>query len=338
MNITRIKNLRALLLIIILIISSSVVTFGQKTIIGKVYNENTKETISYANIGVVNSNVGTISNLDGSFSIIIPNNLSNDSLTFSSLGYNRKVVSLRQLASGKEYPISLTEKTTLLQTILVTAKKLKVRTIKLGNKNCDSGNYEPDTVYAGRAVALLIDTKTLLNLSTFPAYIKNAKLYIYSNNFNIFKFRIRLNKYDSLTGKPGEDLLEKSIVEESSIKEGWLTFDLSQFNLQVKGPFFITFEQLLDLDDRKAIANGYQRIQIFHSEWLVTDTIVFEGKKQINKRLETNGNLLSVPGTFIGTSYPKRVNERNSCFVRTTSLGEWKKAPMVIAGTVTVSR
>ena len=338
MNISRIKNLRVLLLISLLIISLSVVTYGQKTIVGKVYNENTKETISYANIGVVNSNVGTISNLDGSFSIIIPKNLSNDSLTFSSLGYNRKVVSLRQLVSGKEYSVSLTEKATLLQPVLVTAKRLKVRTIVLGNKNYDSGNYEPDTVYAGRAVALLIDPTTLLNHSTVPSYFKKAKLYIYSNNFKLFKFRIRLNKYDSLTGKPGEDLLEKSIVEESSIKEGWLTFDLSQFNLQVKGPFFITFEQLVDLEDRKAIANGYKGIQIFHPEWLVTDTIVFEGKKQINKRLETNGYLLSVPGTFIGTSYPKRVIEKNSCFVRTTSLGEWKKVPMIIAGTVTVSR
>ena len=254
------KNLRTLLLIGILIISSSVVTFGQKTIIGKVFNEKTKGIIPFANIGVVNSNVGTISNLDGSFSIIIPENLYDDSLTFSSLGFNRKVMSLRQLASGKVHSVSLTEKATLLQTVLITAKKLKVRTVELGNKNLESGNYVPDSVYAGRAVALLIDTKTLHNLSTSPVYIKNANLYIYKNNLSKFKFRIRINKYDSLTGKPGEDLLEKSIIEESSIKYGWLTFDLSKFNLQVKGLFL-------------SLLNNYWILMI--EKQLLTDTRVF---------------------------------------------------------------
>jgi len=59
-----------------LIIFSFSLAYSQKTIVGKISNKTTHEPIPYANIGVVNSRAGTISNLDGSFSIILPEKLS----------------------------------------------------------------------------------------------------------------------------------------------------------------------------------------------------------------------------------------------------------------------
>jgi len=321
--------------IVLVFILSAVFVYGQKTIEGEIFSQTTKEPIPYANIGVKNSNVGTISNFDGTFSILIPQRLNNDTLTFTSLGFFKKTMAVNQLDSKKNYTILLDEKATLLKPIVITAKKLKDKTVIFGNRNYTAGNYEPDTVYSGRSVALLIDIKNLPKQSALPIYLKRASLAIFRNNFDLFRFRVRLNKYDSLTGKPGEDLIEKSIVVESNWKTGWINFELSDLNFQVTGPFFVTFEQLLDLNDRTAIAYGYRRIIRAHPEWLKTDTVFYGGKKQITQRLLMGG--IDLPGTFIGASYAKAALDKYSCFVRETSLGEWKKVPMIIAATVTVS-
>ena len=75
---------------ILLLILLSGLAHGQKTIVGKVLNKTTHAPIPFANIGVVNSNVGTISNMDGSFSILLPQRLSHDSLYFTSLGFYKQ--------------------------------------------------------------------------------------------------------------------------------------------------------------------------------------------------------------------------------------------------------
>jgi hypothetical protein len=328
--------MQRLLLTILLFTLSSVLTYGQKTITGKILSTTTKDPIPYANIGIVNSNVGTISNFDGSFSIVIPKNLSNDTLTFTSLGFFGKAISLDLLESKKEFTIFLKEKVTILSPVTITAKLRKDKSIELGNRTYDGGNYEPDTTYAGRSVALLIDNKNFPKGLSFPVFIKKANLYIFKNNFDSFKFRIRLNKYDSKTGKPGEDLLEKSIVVESDMKFGWLKFDLSQLNFQVNGSFFITFEQLIDLSDRTAIAYGYRDIRRSHPELLINETVIMDGKKEIIQKLIKGG--MDLPGTFIGTSYAKSVIGKYSCFIRQTSLGEWEKVPTIIAATVSISK
>ena len=82
--------------VILLFSLLSVLANGQKTIVGKVLNKTTHEPIPFANIGVVNSNVGTISNMDGSFSILIPQRLIHDSLFFTSLGFYKQGLAVKQ--------------------------------------------------------------------------------------------------------------------------------------------------------------------------------------------------------------------------------------------------
>ena len=324
-----------IILAILLFSLSFNLTFGQKTIVGKILSKTTKEPIPYANIGIVNSNVGTISNFDGTFSIFIPQKLSKDTLTFSSLGFYKDVRAVNPLEAKKDYTIYLNEKATLLQSVVITAKRKKERLINLGNSTSYGGNYEPDTTYAGRAVALLIDNKNFPKGSSFPVLVRKATLYIFRNNFESFKFRIRLNKYDSLSGKPGEDIIDKSIIIESTLRSGWLDFDLSTLNYKATGPFFVTFEQLIDKDGRAAIAYGFRDIIHWHPDYLQIDTVHFEGKKEVTQKLIKGG--LDLPGTFIGTSNSNSALAKYSCFVRQTSLGKWTKVPMVIAAMVSVT-
>lgn len=323
------------LTVILLISLLSSLAYGQKTIVGKVLNKTTHQPIPFANIGIVNSNVGTISNMDGSFSILIPQRISRDSLIFTSLGFFKQGLAVSSLESKKEYTVYLNERATLLQSVLITGKKLKGKDIEVGNRSYYAGNYEPDTTYAGRAVALLIDGKNLPQGISFPVYVKKAKLLILNNNLHSFRFRVRLNKYDSLTGKPGEDLLEQSIVDESFIKSGWVDFDLSKLYFKAKGPFFVTFEQLADLATRTEISLGYRELMQIHPDWVRTDTVLIDNKKVITREFITGG--LDLPGTFIAISNTKSVIQKYTCYIRQTSLGEWTKVPIVIAAIVTIN-
>lgn len=324
------RHLIAFLFFIVL----SNISYGQKSIVGKVFNKTTHEPIPYANIGILGSNIGTISNTDGSFSIPIPQNLIGETLFFTSLGFFEKGLDIDSLVLEKDCTIFLNEKAIQLQPVIIIASTKKHKNFEIGNLEHPVSIYEPDTVYAGRAIALLIEGRNFPKGATFPVYVKKASLYIQSNSFESCKFRVRINKYDSLTGQPGEDLLEQSIIVESTIENGWLDFDLTKANIISNGPFFITFEQLLDLTNRTEIALGFREIK-HHPEWFQTDTILVDNKKVITREFALNGK--GLPGTYIGISKYKPIIKKYTCFVRQTSLGEWRKIPIALTATVTVN-
>ncbi|MFM7485481.1 MAG: serine hydrolase domain-containing protein, partial [Cytophagales bacterium] len=147
--------------------------------------------------------------------------------------------------------------------------------------------------------------------------------------------RVRLYSVDSITKSPGDDLLKKSVVVESTIRNGWLTFDLSEFQYLIQQPFFIAFEQILTRTDREQIAKGYQDFIKKHPNRVRIDTVVFEGKKQVRQRLGMSG--IDLPGTFIGIAPGDSFSKMYSCFTRNTSFDKWEKVRGILAATVTVS-
>ena len=316
---------------------------AQQTINGKVVSIINNEPIAYANIGIPNTHIGTITNKDGSFSIIIPERFNKDSLTISSLGFNKKTIALKFFAQQKQTVIYLNEKRTLLQTVVVSSRKPTTQFFELGNESFNGGVLEADTTYCGRSYALLIQNNSgkLKNKEVFPAYLEKARIRILKNNQPSFKIRLRLHELDTMTGAPGKDLLEKSIVRESTMRGwpagwGWLTFDLSDLNYEVKGPFFITFEQIVDLEDRIEIADGFRDFVERHPNRVVFDTVEFEGKKEVVQKLKWGG--LDLPGTFLAISSAKRANEIHTCYTRESSFAEWKEVRGIINATVTISR
>lgn len=89
-----------LLLLIAITSCSCFSVHSQKIIKGKVLELESNTPISYVNIGIINSSVGTISNSDGTFFIRIPNDHANDSLTFSALGFEPKHIPIQSLQDG----------------------------------------------------------------------------------------------------------------------------------------------------------------------------------------------------------------------------------------------
>ena len=310
--------------------------YSQKIIRGKVIELQSNIPISFVNIGIVNSSIGTISNQDGTFIIKIPENRLGDTVTFSAIGYVRRQIPIGLLQENDIINIFLHQRTEVLSEVIIFAKKEKRKNFDLGNRYYKGGlNLSPaEDATAGASVALLIQNKypSYNQKLIYPVFLQNAKVRIADNTTGDFKIRVRLYDVDSLTGLPANDMLNKSIVIESKIKKGWLNFDLSKYNLQVSGPFFIAFEWILEEDERNKLKEIYREFEKSYPGRVQMDTTVVDGQKLVARHY-----INFLPGTSFGVSLIPFSLSNYQCFSRTNSLGEWKRAPYIVAARVTVS-
>ncbi|MFW5831849.1 MAG: carboxypeptidase-like regulatory domain-containing protein, partial [Prolixibacteraceae bacterium] len=75
-----------------------------EVISGKIINEVTNEPISYTNIGLENTFIGTASNAEGNFQLEIPKDMVDRNIYFSALGFKNDTFPVSQLFN-KEYII-----------------------------------------------------------------------------------------------------------------------------------------------------------------------------------------------------------------------------------------
>ncbi|MCB0688971.1 MAG: carboxypeptidase-like regulatory domain-containing protein [Saprospiraceae bacterium] len=216
-----------------------------------------KNPIAFANIGILNASVGTISDQDGSFSLSIASQYFRDSIIFSALGYEPLKIPIRKLIDNRQMTVYLRETAYRLSEVVVMAERGTTKSMSIGNQHFDGSSLYGDTINAGSSMALLIKSinrRGKKNID-FPAYLKEAEVLILNNTFPDFKIRVRVYDVDTIKGKllPGRDLLEASVVEQSNIKDGWLSFDLSEYRLLVEKDFFIVFEWILEKKDRAAL-------------------------------------------------------------------------------------
>lgn len=310
---------------------------AQLVLSGIVLIQETAQPLAYANIGIFHHNVGTLSNPDGTFQLTLPQNLQHDTLQLSALGFEKISLPLATIGDKLNIVVRLKERPVKLDAVVVNAKREKNKTFELGNDSFNGGVLETDTAYAGGSTALLIANEgpDFHDDLEFPLYVSSASLRVLKNNLPTMKFRVKLNEVDPATGTPGADILNTSVIVESDMRKGWLEFDLSSHDIVVSGPFYVTFEQILDVKDRAAIADGYREFMIRHPEKLRIDTVEFDGKKQIRKTM--TGSAIDLPGTFISIRSSEKYGKGRTCYVRETSFGEWTKVSGIVTATVTLS-
>ena len=310
----------------------SLTSMAQQVIRGTIRSRTDRLPVSFASIGLKNIPASTITETDGSFSLVIPDSALLDTLLVSSLGFGTQSIPLTQLVKGNKVELILDGKIKTLRPAFVSTIKTRPKTITLGNRDVTGGEYEPDTVYSGRSIAILIDTAGLSKKIRFPVYAGLARLKILRNNLDRCRFRIRIYEVDAATGLPGNELLQQNLIVESGLRRGWLEFDLASVDLSVDGPFYLCFEQLLGQADRAAIADGYREFISKYPERLKVDTLMINGKPELSQRLLRGG--IDLPGTFIAMSGAKPAREAHRTVTRETSFAEWKISGSILTATV----
>lgn len=314
-----------LLLSFLLLISH--LSISQVVLRGTVIDEKRQIPIAYANIGIINTSVGTISNADGSFEIYIPKKLEAEPIIFSAIGYERVEISASN-SVGKKLKIKLKQKTTVLRSVEVKATA-KLNKEWYGNNKkglFPEGTLNYDSASAGGAIALLIEKDdTTLN------FVEEARLFIMRNTLPEFKIRIRFLEVDSLNNnKPGKDLLGRSIVVTSSIRKGWLEFDLSEYNIYIEPhAFYLEFEWLYEDVDRHFIAQSYSDFIKSNPEDVSRDTVIVD-----NIAVPIINVKNHIVGTFVAVSSSKKALEQMVTYGRASSFSSWERDASIVRAKV----
>jgi hypothetical protein len=240
----------------------SLSTLSAQTLQGTLKDSKTGETLPFVNIGIVKKDIGTVSNENGAFKLVVPEGHSKDTLRISMIGYATQDFIVADAASrfAANSVITMKEEATVLKELVVSNRKRGEKL--LGNKTESqsvTGAFTSNKL--GNEVGITMKVKGTLNqLKTFTASI------VSDNNPNV---KMRLNFYSiNKQGLPDKLLINENIIVTPPKNAGKLVVDLTPYNIMVEDDFVASLEWIED-------APGTNKIK-FSAAFLATPLVVRE--------------------------------------------------------------
>ncbi len=163
-----------------------------------------------------------------------------DSLIFSSLGYNDKIVKGSQLKTT----ISLHRKVYEIPEVVVHNKKSFI--VELGVKRSakkKSGIGTQSKMNFQEVLYIPNDLK-------IEGWIKTISYYILNDGVPNTPFRVRIFEKNDTLAHPGKSILNKSVVVSGKKRGGWVTVEMDSLNIPFpKNGVFIGMEWLYDTNN-----------------------------------------------------------------------------------------
>jgi hypothetical protein len=206
------------------------------TLNGVILDKKEQSALSYVNIGLLNSEIGTVSDLEGEFEIQIPESKDADSLRFSMIGYKPLRLSVKDLMDHKDnLQINLEEAISSLEEVVLKAKTWKKK--KLGNET--KSNFIGHLFYyeqLGKEMGIK------LKVNKKPNYVEAFSFHVSYNRFSAKSF-FRLNIYDIVDGKPNQNILKDNIIISVEPKKtGMISTNLEAYNIVLTKDVFVSRE------------------------------------------------------------------------------------------------
>src|SRR5258708_10995827 len=207
---------------------------------GVVMEQDSKQPLAYASIGVLNKPAGTVSDSLGHFDLVIENEYLDDSLQVSMVGYYPAKRSIRELTK-ENGPIvfNLIKKIIQLKGVIVSNQFLHF--IIVGRQS--SGKLFQASIIPKGEKEPAIGGESGLKIQTkhYPALFDNFNFYVSGNNFKYIKFR--LNIYSLKNNLPDTLLFNNQIlVSLKDFKTGWIQIDLTPYHMVVNSDFAVTLQ------------------------------------------------------------------------------------------------
>ncbi len=226
-----------------------VAVWSQVTISGKVIDQN-NEALPYVNIGIVNTYIGTISEVDGSFRIVIPENFRNRQITFSMVGYKRQSIDISEL-SDTDSTVVLEEDVINLDEVVISGTRQKLSIEKLGTRKWNAHRFMTDSIYAGAAISKKIE---------FPEEFGVIQYVRIGYKNSIQGLKMRFTFYASQNNRPARLLQSQQIISELKVQDGFHKVDLSVYQIMVEGDFFLILEPIITGEHRKKFKKQVDQI------------------------------------------------------------------------------
>lgn len=190
-----------------------------------------KEPISYANIVILGTGKGSMSNKAGIFRLKVPQKTLNDTLKVSAVGFH-----CRHIKVKKAYRKSVI----ILQPKVYEAPTFTVNTLEPKFEIKKLGGWKP-LLSGGVTMSEGHQAVTLIQSENTRGYIKKVRIRVRSNE-GADLARLRLYAHDN--GKPGRHLLQENKIKKLKAEKHWLVFDLKQVKVPFNEACFVGYELL----------------------------------------------------------------------------------------------
>lgn len=237
-------NKKAVLTLLVIMTPAIIVC---QTYSGRILSSGTDAGIGFVNIGIVGKNIGTVSDIDGNFTIILDNDYDNDSLKFSIIGYESKSLLVSDFKENSNKKVYLSARSYNLKEVKVTYHKYKK--LRLGNPvmthdlrsgfaDNELGSELGIKVHV-RKQAILSDINLNVGICTFDSVTYRLNIYRVVNK--IF--------YTNILTKPIYISFSKNEINNV------IVYDLKKYSITVEGDILITLELYKDLGEGKLLFN-----------------------------------------------------------------------------------
>lgn len=224
-------------LFFILLLSSNGV-FGQ-VIKGTLIHADTKQPIEFANIGIVGKNVGTVTDLNGKFNLLVDSKYDKDTILFSIIGYKPLLLKISDLRKCIDNEVLLEEKAYELTEVIIRPKRFVQRTLGVTTKFKKIAAGFADNKLGYECGILMRIRKT--------AFLKKVNIHISNCSYDTIFYRLNIYK---VHGKLDfENILREPIyinMSKESVRDE-IQIDLQPENIVVEGDFLVTLEHVKDL-------------------------------------------------------------------------------------------
>lgn len=206
---------------------------------GRISDFVTDEDIEFVEIGILNHNTGTISDIDGRYQIDMSGINPDDTLRFSHTAYKTIGIKVSEYLSTIDKDIKLTPKNDEIETIVVNHRNFRQQT--LGN-NFKGDKYQGGFIQNVKGfecgVLLKIEKRAILQ-----KLIMNISDCAYENIYfrvNVYK-ETGKNEFQNILGQP--IYLQQKVTG----NEKELVVDLSPYFVHVEGNTLITLQHIANI-------------------------------------------------------------------------------------------
>lgn len=237
--------------------------YSQTEVKGRVVNER-GTAVEYVSVWLENDSVGTISNIDGIFTITVPKDSRND-LTFSHVSYQKAGVPYQTYSSGKDFTVVLKDKVVKLADVVIDKSRKTKKIIGRGTTALADAGMRGKGHENGVEWGPVFKNKRDMAVSDILLSIKKCTYKECTLSINIYKINGKkfvniLNKplYHKLTPNSGRRQLH-IVPEETIVLKGKIKYYITVSVVDSDTYGMIYFSSALHTSYARRISTGKQR-------------------------------------------------------------------------------
>lgn len=226
----------------------SILIYGishSQIISGKIFSDENNQPISYARIGVINENIGSVTDENGNYKIDLSNIDKSKEITVQLGGYVSFVQKIQAFINLKDHNIILKEKVNEIAEVKINPKTFENKNWGVNSKSKKMGFWytskgNPDDNWLSE-LAILFHNKNR---------VKIEKIHINIAQFEAEKpVVLNFNIYSNEGKRPGKSILSENLTIEltkENIKDGTFTYDLNDKSVWIDKEDFYISMQIMD--------------------------------------------------------------------------------------------